>query len=663
MEANIGNIDFPLELLKKHLIVLGSTGSGKTVLGKVLIEEAATNGIPSILIDPQGDLASLAIPISDKEAEKKNLNIEKLKKFKKYVKVVIFTPASSKGIPICINPLRLSKKKFGKEELIGILTQISNSIVKILGYDLKSDKGKNAQAILYLILKHCAEKSINLNSFEDLSNLVLSLPEDVKNEGEVFFEKKEMLQLAKKLKYLTIGEKSLIFQYGVPLDINLLLGKGKGKTQISIIYLNSLKSSEEKMFFLSILATQLYQWMLENPSKKLQAIFMIDEISPFIPAGAEKPVTKEILKLIFKQARKYGIGCIVGTQNPGDIDYKAFSQFGTWAIGRLTTRQDIKKVSIALKSLSTKKMFEKLPKLKPGEFLVFSPDAYKKVKEIKVRWLMTEHRTLMEDEVKKLMERFKGEYNIKKKGKELKPKKEGFETIKTKLDLKEIGKIAEKRKRRLFVIFGPEKEKIESIKLKLLPVLKFDVVKKKRRLFGEALEKRCLLFNGLNGNIIRLKGDSQKEFNSGKLIGLTERELSVVKELSKKGRLTNAELAERLKITENFVNKLVNGLMKKGLIIRTGKAGRANIWDLAVSFKIPKIKKADSKIETFSCLKGEIIKAKIKNSDIQRFIQGWYGFSVIGCSKIYYPFYEIYYVGKKRRTLKLSAINGKELKW
>ena len=122
-----------------------------------------------------------------------------------------------------------------------------------------------------------------------------------------------------KIKFLTIGEKELMFQSGLQLDIDTLLGKGKGKTQISVIYLNSLETSEEKQFFVSMLATELYQWMLSNPSKELQALFMIDEVSSFIPAGAEKPMAKEILKLIYKQARKYGIGCITGTQNPGTL--------------------------------------------------------------------------------------------------------------------------------------------------------------------------------------------------------------------------------------------------------------------------------------------------------------------------------------------------------
>jgi hypothetical protein len=115
-------------------------------------------------------------------------------------------------------------------------------------------------------------------------------------------------------------------------------------------------------------------------------------------------MTKDVLKLIFKQARKYGVGCIIATQNPGDIDYKAFAQFGTWALGRLTLQQDIKKVDQALKSLSgSHSVKTTLPQLHTGEFVLFAPDVSSSLINLKTRWLYTQHKTLDEDDIEEIM--------------------------------------------------------------------------------------------------------------------------------------------------------------------------------------------------------------------------------------------------------------------
>ncbi|MFA5888139.1 MAG: helicase HerA-like domain-containing protein, partial [Candidatus Nanoarchaeia archaeon] len=129
MDAMLGDkFSYPLRALEKHFVCLGSTGSGKTVLSKILIEEAALQGIPSIVIDPQGDLASLGIPAEEKSLEEKPINRERAKEFKEKVNVVVFTPTSSKGIPLCANPLKPLSKYIDKEELISILNQTSTSM-------------------------------------------------------------------------------------------------------------------------------------------------------------------------------------------------------------------------------------------------------------------------------------------------------------------------------------------------------------------------------------------------------------------------------------------------------------------------------------------------------------------------------------------------------
>ncbi|HEX5064429.1 MAG TPA: hypothetical protein VFV99_33870, partial [Kofleriaceae bacterium] len=177
-----------------------------------------------------------------------------------------------------------------------------------------------------------------------------------------------------------------------------------GKTRVAVIYLNTLHAPEDKEFIVATIADRLYSWMLRNPNPELQALFYIDEVAPFIPP-VEKPACKEDLELLFKQARKFGIGCLIATQNPGDVDYKALSQFGTWAIGRLATRQDLKKVEPALRSLAgadTDAVVEALPGLKPGELVVLSPDHFDAPCSLATRRLVTAHQTLDEAMVERL---------------------------------------------------------------------------------------------------------------------------------------------------------------------------------------------------------------------------------------------------------------------
>ena len=128
--------------------------------------------------------------------------------------------------------------------------------------------------------------------------------------------------------------------------------------------------------------------MIKNPSNKLSSFLVIDEISSYIPAGVKKPFTKDLLQLLFKQARKYGVSCLIATQNPGDIDYKALSQFSTWSIGRLNTKQDFKKIESAINSVNSNFNFStELPSLKTGEFLLYSPDAFDNCVLFKTYWL------------------------------------------------------------------------------------------------------------------------------------------------------------------------------------------------------------------------------------------------------------------------------------
>lgn len=416
--------------LLRHMVCLGASGSGKTVLCKVICEEFIRNKIPVIAIDPQGDIASLLHTSLYEDVADKGISQEMIDEYKKNAEVIIWTPASSIGVPLSLNPIGLIQDIVAQdknyEECLRSISLSADSIIGLVGEDVDSDAGRLLSAILNITLTYIVENRLEIESFASLADLLHDCPEDLSKKIAPIASLKEVARLSKKLRLLTVGAKKLLFDLAKPLNVEELLGlstKGKHrKTRLSVIYLNTLSSQEEKEFFVARITSALYDWMLANPSNELQALFYIDEVAPFIPP-VRKPVCKDILKILLKQARKYGVGCLIASQNPGDIDYKAISQCSTWNLGRLISRQDIKKVEKILRSISpteAESIVGELPTLSAGQFLLFAPDEYETMKKFQVRWLITQHKTLDEEQVKdavddKLRKKYLNEMAVEKK--------------------------------------------------------------------------------------------------------------------------------------------------------------------------------------------------------------------------------------------------------
>ncbi len=456
-----GDIKMSLKTLQRHFGCFGSSGSGKTVMSKVLVEELARNGIPVIAFDPQGDIASLAL-LADTDTLAKNGTDQAIRDdFAEKVEVVVWTPASSKGLPICINPLQFGNlDDLSSEDRTRYFSSIAINIASLVGYDLDSDDGKSAEAVLSVLFEHEHSHGRILHNFSDVVKILRDLPESIAETVSSVASKKFMSGLVKKLSLLTLGSRKLIFQNGVPANIDVLLGRDGStqaaaeaeaeaaakvsaeaaaeaeaaakvsaeaeaaakvaaeaevaakvaakKTRISVIYLNTLHSVEEKEFFIAGIAQLLYSWMLRHPlsdgQEGLQCAMFIDEVAPYIPP-VKAPACKQSLELLFRQGRKYGVSCIIATQSPGDIDYKAIGQFSTFVLGTLNTKQDIEKVKRRLESVAPKEIdfiTNKLPALKPGHFLAISPDEFERVLQMKTRWLLTEHRAIAEESLGEL---------------------------------------------------------------------------------------------------------------------------------------------------------------------------------------------------------------------------------------------------------------------
>ncbi len=412
-------VDLPAESLRRHVAVLGSSGSGKTVLCKCLVEEAVRNGIPVIAVDPQGDIASLAIPEDGEKLAAAGVPIALQREFFERARIAIFTPASSKGIPLSVNPLKLPPPDTPPEDSVLAIDLTAASLPGILGYDLSSPAGKGARAYLFVILDHLFKQGRRPRAIAELIELVQNPPPEIAEELDGLLGRKEADELAKKLRYLTVGTSSLLFELGMKVDIDAFLDRSDGKVPVNVIYLNSLTSDTDKHFFLTNLLREVYLWMLKHPSKDVQLLLYIDEIAPYIPPYPRNPPPKEAYALLFRQARKYGIGLVATTQNVTDIDYKALGQVNTWCLGRLVMNQDIARVEKIVRSIDpTHADFAlgRLPSLKTSEFLLLSPDVQAKALEFHVRWLVSKHTTLddreisdaMTSEAKAFFERYAG---------------------------------------------------------------------------------------------------------------------------------------------------------------------------------------------------------------------------------------------------------------
>ncbi|MBE0520300.1 ATP-binding protein, partial [Candidatus Bathyarchaeota archaeon] len=400
--VNESPVELPVKAFHRHLMALGASGSGKTVLCKCVMEEAVRNDIPLIIVDPQGDISSLALKGDPEEIEKHGTPLAIQEEFFEKARVAIFTPASSKGIPISVNPLKFPPEDTPREESILAIDMTATSLTSFLGYDLNSDAGKGAKAYLFTILEHLWREGQTIKDMGHMADIVLRPPAKITGVLYDLVTKKEPQEIARKLRFLTVGTPSLMFQMGVQINIDMFMDRSDGKVPVNIIYMNTLSSANDKQFFLATLLRELYCWMLKNPSEDVQLLFYVDEIAPYIPPYPRNPPPKEAYALLFKQARKYGIGLVAATQNVTDIDYKALAQVNTWCLGRMMTKQDVARVQKIIQSIDPMRadmVLQRLPSLQTGEFLMLSPDYYDNVVDFKVRRLVTDHLTLDEKDL------------------------------------------------------------------------------------------------------------------------------------------------------------------------------------------------------------------------------------------------------------------------
>ena len=422
-------------VLARHAAMLGSTGSGKTVMAKTVIEEATLAGIPSLILDPQGDLARLALAINEGELIEQGGDIGRMKKLMSKMEVRIWTPLRSKGLPLCIDPFRSPPADLDPEEAITAWDMVAAGFSNLAGFDVEKTQGKVVKPFLYEILVNGTRVGLDVGDFQGLSKVVREPQDcftralypqafidiegeekpDVPTWEEIMSEHglrdyDEMLpkstrnDLARRLSAFSSGVNQLLFSNGVPIDIDSFCKPAMpGKVPLNIVYLNTIQDEAQKQYFVQELARELYDWMLtQQPAEgELKLLFFMDEVSPYLPPHPRNPPAKDLIKLIFKQARKYGVACVLATQNVSDVDYKILAQANTTFIGRFTQPQDVEKVRHLLKeSGGDQDLVKQLPTLGPGQFQMVAPDVDPAPVPIQCRWLYTDHGApLNEDQV------------------------------------------------------------------------------------------------------------------------------------------------------------------------------------------------------------------------------------------------------------------------
>lgn len=336
--------------LVTHALVAGAAGSGKTWLAKVILEEAIRCGGAVIAIDPQGDLVQF---LKERDASELSASErEAYEQFHESVEVRVWTPGSSIAMRMSLDPLRLpddselsgiEDPQRRREEQEQLFLTSASSLVNLANIGGEQD---SQQTLLLEILRRLSHREHGRVSLETVTN-ALDAPESIGlDEPDRLLRKVERGKLARKLRTFLHGPKSALFTKGTPMDMEqLVAASSPGKSPLNIIYLNHLIDEAQKQFVVSVIATEIYRWMItRSPESGPQVMFYLDEARDFLPAGNRKTPAKQPLRRLFSQGRKYRVGCAVAAQSPRSVEYEALSNCSMKLIGRLESQQDVERV-------------------------------------------------------------------------------------------------------------------------------------------------------------------------------------------------------------------------------------------------------------------------------------------------------------------------------
>ena len=375
--------------LTTHAVVTGMTGSGKTGLCITLLEEAALAGIPAIIIDPKGDLTNLLLhfpdlapqdfqPWIDPEMARRagktldqlamdastswreglqewGITPEQILALKNAAQYAIYTPGSDAGLPVSVLSSLAAPALAWKENRETLREKISSTVTALLGLvgyeDIDPIRSRE-----HILLANIFENAWSQGKDVELTELILQTQRPPFEKlgafpVDTFFPAKDRMELAMVLNNILAAPAFETWREGQSLDVSKLLFTEDGRPRHSIFYLAHL-SDPERMFFVTLLLSAVESWMrIQSGASSLRALLYMDEIFGYLPPLRNPPSKQPLLRML-KNARAFGLGLLLATQNPVDVDYKALSNAGTWFIGKLQTEQDKNRLLDGLESAS-----------------------------------------------------------------------------------------------------------------------------------------------------------------------------------------------------------------------------------------------------------------------------------------------------------------------
>ena len=441
-ERTADTASIPTSDLTTHGVIVGMTGSGKTGLGVVLIEECLSAGVPTLLIDPKGDLTNLCLIfpellgsdfrpwVNDSDAQKAGLDLEsfaeqqagawrdglggwgiaaeRLAALREKVDFTIYTPGSGAGTPLNIvgsldAPPAGTDPEVMSDEIDGYVTSLLG-MIGVSGDPLSSRE--------HILLANIIQNAWSQGQDLDLGMLLAQVQQPPMRklgflELDAFFPPADRMAFAMKINGLLASPSFATWLTGDPIDIDAMLRTPDGRPRCAIVTTAHLDDAQRQSVTSLVLA-KLVTWMRrQSGTSDLRALLYMDEVAGYLPPTANPPTKKPIM-LLLKQARAFGLGVVLSTQNPVDVDYKALSNAGTWLIGRLQTEQDKNRLldglSSASGSVDVKAVSDTISTLGKRQFLL--KRAGKDLPEVMTtRWAMSYLRgPLTRDQIGRAME-------------------------------------------------------------------------------------------------------------------------------------------------------------------------------------------------------------------------------------------------------------------
>ena len=401
--------------LTTHGLIVGMTGSGKTALGIVLIEELLKSGVPVLAVDPKGDLGNLLLafpglsasefaPYVDPKGETTasgeaarwteglagwGLGPADVAAYASSREAAIYTPGSTAGIPLdLVGSCPPPPPDADEEDRRDVVTTFAAGVLGLAGID--ADPVKSRELIL---LSACIEALWAKGETARLESLVAAAAAPpFATVGalplETFFPAKERQALVLALNNVAASPATAAFRRGAPLDVGAMLAPASGgKARLSIVSIAHLADAE-RLFVVATLLARAKAWMRSQPgSSSLRALLYVDEIFGFFPPTANPP-TKTPLLTLLKQARAFGFGVVLATQNPVDLDYKGLANCGCWWVGTLQAGRDRERLASGLSDAGGGDAAPLLSKTRKRVFLVHDVHAKGPVL-METRWAMS----------------------------------------------------------------------------------------------------------------------------------------------------------------------------------------------------------------------------------------------------------------------------------